>query len=577
MNIGRPFLRRCTRLPLVAAPAAIALAAAIVLHIFPVREPAEIIGGYTADGTNFFPTSSRHVVRQYELTLKYGVAATAWPLTFLREPDTGAVVAVSTFSQRIRGTLNDRSTEGRIFTLEGDTLASFADCQMVCPTGRWSEGEPEYLVWQPECEYLPANGRLRDDPSSLFLHNYEGAIRYLEHVRNPLRPAYLSAARGDSLSVRNEFITLASDETRRGTAIRIPYGWEMETPVPIHTSHGNMALMRTAGGYQNVDRLYRLLGQPRLAPGSSSAQFGTDAIFGSFRGIVALDPDADKVQWVRPTGVTMTALAMADVNEDGLDEFIVSSYSPENGVSYDGLTDAGTAYVICLDWFGNVLWRHPIHGQYVGVQAAVADVQGGRAPEIVAVASSSSRAATGCAVVLAGDGTVIAERDDLGGLLGLVVADLDGDGKAETITGAPDGRLLALDGALEIVSSFSDTAHTRCKGRRVIPCAANDIDGDGDIEIVAASVGWTDPQWVAFGNVTVWDPVSYLLAFGPELQEETRGRIPPVGTDRRPIQHKPAAVGVFSVVADLDGDGHDEIGILCNGLFVFEVRDLETN
>jgi hypothetical protein len=577
MAFGYSFLRRCTRLPLVAAPGVLALAAAVALYVVPPQKPAEIVGGYTADGTNYFPIRSKESTQRYTLAVKYRVPPFGWLPTFLRNPDTGALVVASTFSQRIGEKWIEWSMEGRLFALEGDTVARFVDCMLVGPTGRWSGGGPEYVVWRPQSEYLPAKGRLRDDPSGLFLHNYEGTVRSIGHESNPLRSAYLAAARGESLSVRNELVTLAPDGTQRGAASQIGYGCELELAIPVHTSRGDVVLMRTTGGYQNVDRLYRILGQPRLGAGSPEAQVSTDAIVGSFRGVVAVDPQADKVRWVRPTGVTTYPLVVADVNEDGLDEFVISSYSPENGVSYDGLTDAGTAYVICLDWFGNMLWRHPIHGEYVGVQAAVADVQGGRAPEIVAVASSTNHAAAGCAVVLSGDGTVMAERDDLGGLLGLVVADLDGDGKADIVTGAPDGRLLALDGALQIVADFSDTAHADSKERRVIPCAANDIDGDGDVEIVAASVGWTDPKWVPLGNETIWDPISYVLAFGPKLEEEMRAKVPPVGYNNRPLQHKPSAVGIFTAVLDLDDDGRNEIAATCNGLFIFGVTSLETN
>ncbi len=68
------------------------------------------------------------------------------------------------------------------------------------------------------------------------------------------------------------------------------------------------------------------------------------------------------------------------------------------------------------------------------------------------------------------------------------------------MTGASDGRVVAFDGDLEIVSSFQDTAHANCTGRWLMPCAANDIDGDGEVEVVCASAGWTSPGFMPFNR-----------------------------------------------------------------------------
>ncbi len=105
-----------------------------------------------------------------------------------------------------------------------------------------------------------------------------------------------------------------------------------------------------------------------------------NAITGSFRGIIAIDPVAGHACWVRPMGVTTMPFVVADINGDGLDEFVLSSYSPENGVSFSGMTDAGTAYVICLDWYGNVLWRRPFYGEYRGRSGRRRRRQRGRRP-----------------------------------------------------------------------------------------------------------------------------------------------------------------------------------------------------
>lgn len=295
-------------------------------------------------------------------------------------------------------------------------------------------------------------------------------------------------------------MTVTPGDTAPSSPIDLPYGYEQELTFAYRATRGSVATIRASGGYQNVDRLYRLLDQPRTHAGESVAGLTTDAIVGSFRGVIAIDPVAARRRWICPTGVTTYPFVVADLNDDGLDEFVISSYSPENGVSFNGMTDAGTAYVICLDWYGHVLWRRAFHGEYLGVQAAVADVCGDGSREVVVVVSSNKPGDTGCVAVLAADGTTIIERRDLGGLYGLVVVDLDGKGKAEIVAGAPDGRIVALDGDLETVSSSGDTAHARWvarrlgaapgsdAGRHLVPCAANDLDGDGDIEILTGAL-----------------------------------------------------------------------------------------
>jgi hypothetical protein len=536
-----------------------------------------MIGGCRADGTQFFPQGSSVRTSPYALVVRRVTPDVGSNVCFLRNPATGSLVAACRLVTPRDASRDARVVDARLFTLDGDTLAAYRDCSLVAPTGRWVGDCPEYLAWRPRWGYSPARGLLRQNLPRLFLHNYEGIFRVLDSM-DTVRRAYLTAGRGDSLWVRNEVVSLAPGDTGRMPPIELPYGCEQELSFSAHTSRGDVAMLRASGGYQNVDRLYRLLDQPRTSATERVVQLSANAITGSFRGIIAIDPIAGHARWVRPMGVTTMPFVVADINGDGLDEFVLSSYSPENGVSFSGMTDAGTAYVICLDWYGNVLWRRPFHGAYQGVQAAVADVRGDGVPEIVVVVSSYKPGEPGCAALLAPDGTTIAERRDAGGFYGLVVADLDGRGKPEIVTGASDGRLVALDGDLETMACYQDTAHANCTGRWVMPCAANDLDGDGEVEVVGASAGWNSGAFVPLGRKLTWASLSYVIALGPRLEEEARFLVPPVDGLPRPINLAPSHPIQIASVLDTDSDGRNEIAVFSvgPGLMVLEVVERET-
>ena len=55
---------------------------------------------------------------------------------------------------------------------------------------------------------------------------------------------------------------------------------------------------------------------------------------------------------------------------------------------------------MCLDEFGNELWRHRFSGPYLGTQVAVADITGDGETEVVALAKCAVSDALGEAVIL---------------------------------------------------------------------------------------------------------------------------------------------------------------------------------
>ena len=202
----------------------------------------------------------------------------------------------------------------------------------------------------------------------------------------------------------------------------------------------------------------------------------------------------------------------------------------------------------------------------------------------------------GHAAVLSGDGETLVARSDLGGLYGIAVADFDGDGYDEVVSGGPDGSAVMLNGELNVVASFQDTvdhlaipnwtSYRRgpvpdireidleqcCK--RLVPLAAFDVDGDGDIETMGLWTAIADVRWRPVERGSLFPPRADLVVLDASLREERRViiRAQEHGLERAPAD-VPASLKTNIYPADLDGDGVREI-LLSNanrGLLVFSV------
>jgi len=549
----------------------------------------EIVGGWSTDGTCSFDAPNPPAGDDYELELVdvFPGCSSSYLIAGFDEQGLPIISA-----SHVTNTKPDRAIAGYLFNARGDTLAVLADKWAVCPTGA-RPPEPELLVWWPESWYERVHEqRIAAHRVDLFRGNFSHDFKLIH--TNTFERALEAAGRGDSLAVYTRALAIVPGEEER---LRVPVDplYSADGGIAFTDGERHFAVVKTDGGFHNVDRFYMLFGQLALSAGNEYPLLSIEDIEGGHRGIFCVDLDTGETLWTNRMGASAPRAHAADLNGDGIDELIVQCYSPENGVSGAGTTDAGTSYVLCLDQSGNVLWRKRYIGVHIGAIAAAADVTGDGYTDVVAVCSSTQHMDMGYVSVLSGSGRTLAERTDLGGLYGIAVADFNGDGVDEIVTGGPDGSVLMLDGDLNVLASFTDTVDfTRVPNwssrdgtapdirdveleqlyRRVIPYAAFDIDGDGDIETLCLSGAWAHEHWRSHRRNTLRPPRGDLVVLNSALEEEARVviRSGEGGLAEVPFD-APASLKTDIYPVDMDGDSTREI-LLSNGsrgLYVFKI------
>ena len=143
-----------------------------------------------------------------------------------------------------------------------------------------------------------------------------------------------------------------------------------------------------------------------------------------------------RLLWRYEFGARPDLMAVADLNSDGREELLVTTYGEENGAVANGTRDHDSCYCVALRDDGTLLWRrgfgaHP----FIGCSAGVADLDGdGRQDVFVAVYSWQNDFGE-LAVLDGATGEVIAElpKDDSSpaSYVSAGCADVDGDGRQE--------------------------------------------------------------------------------------------------------------------------------------------------
>ncbi len=257
------------------------------------------------------------------------------------------------------------------------------------------------------------------------------------------------------------------------------------------------------------------------------------------------------------------AVAVSDVNGDGIDDLIVGA--PDEQVSV-ALTDVGRAYVFygpSLAVTTTLSMPTPTAGADFGQAVAAGDVDGDGKAEVVVGApeAASGTALIGRAYVFSGGTLALrntltdatpAAGDHYGWAVG--VGDVDGDGKAEVVVGAPEANAGAVVGggrvhvytapALTSVQTlFEPTPETGANLGETV--ALGDINGDGRADIAAGI-----PDAKALG---INDSGECAVFFAPSFASSV--------VLGEPVVELGADFGFSEAIGDVDGDGFGDVVI----------------
>lgn len=230
--------------------------------------------------------------------------------------------------------------------------------------------------------------------------------------------------------------------------------------------------------------------EPELRP-----KEGFQALYSDNRFVRCYDAETLKPLWEYRTATLSHLAAFADIDNDGYQEIFLGAYSFENGVTWEDMTDKGEGYVIALDHLGRRLWRQTFEAEFANIWPSVADLDGDGKMEIAVACGNWPRNWGRVVILNAEDGSIRHQFPPTGNLnyaiTGLGIADLDGDGVLEIVCSSAGkyGGCFLLDHAgnkraleYRISPASMDFDFVNCQLE-----ALNDLDGDGQVEIIGSA------------------------------------------------------------------------------------------
>ena len=204
-----------------------------------------------------------------------------------------------------------------------------------------------------------------------------------------------------------------------------------------------------------------------------------------------------RLAWRYEFGARTDLMALADLDSDGREELLVTTYGEENDAVANGTRDHDSCYCVALRDDGTFLWQRGFGAHlYSGCLAGVADLNRDGKPEVFVGYYTWQNNFGGLAVLDGATGRVIAVSPGPDSMpvshVAVGCADVDGDGRLE-LAAAVSGRKaevllyrlernhLALV-ACRTLNQTTDPAVT-CECRLHGVC---DLDGDGKCELVVS-------------------------------------------------------------------------------------------
>lgn len=199
------------------------------------------------------------------------------------------------------------------------------------------------------------------------------------------------------------------------------------------------------------------------------------------RGVRVYDYETGQLNWKYDTANLLGDVAFGDTNGDGLPELYVGGFAPHNGAYANGMTDF-YSYVTALDHSGTNLWNRILGNARCAVVMADLDNDGRQEILVSRKRYESYPGIPELHILNAADGSTIASVQGNYNMNfnSVVVADIRGDDAPEIITASADGLLRIYDNALSLILSESISDESAF-------VIVNDINGDGRNELVVWS------------------------------------------------------------------------------------------
>jgi hypothetical protein len=292
---------------------------------------------------------------------------------------------------------------------------------------------------------------------------------------------------------------------------------------------------------------------------------------GGFRGICVWDYPSGQELWRYEMAPIPSRLEIADFNGDGKRELLMGSAAVENGKQLADGTDDTNAFVYCLDSAGKLRWRTWLGDNLSKAFPEVLDLDHDGQKEILVWLSTDSEMR---AKVETRDLPRVVRMDPGGGvthrfggtgvdLVGCIVADLDRDGRSEVLAGDNQGWLYCLNADLS-VRRKTRLVEKRYDDVKLAPCAAEDLDNDGTVEIVVTAAqmqivsGMNPGRSDGEPNQRIWHD-NDLMILDPQFRRLAAHRLAEV-SEGNPQGR--------ASLADTDGDGRKEILLMADKVYV---------